>query len=305
MPEEGLTSEKRKYRTFTPEQKLEIVLAGGAATGPGAPGAARETSETLCYSWRDRLLEGGKAALATPRDEAPEDAEPKDLKKRVAHLERALGRKTHEPEVAGERFGAGRERPRVRSPRGGRHRTPPRRRGEGGGHQPAAICRPVSRRPTAAAPGRVGPDDAGSVEVARSPEPRAAGRDDEAVAVVEAAVLARDVRRDSPPSAPTTAASYLPRLPSAPVGPRDHAPPGRASATPRARRSSSRGSAGSRSVVVQPVREALRLAGRVGKPRPGLSRDRRLRRGLPPPAALRARLPHRRRGLPDLRTEAT
>jgi hypothetical protein len=28
IPWEGLMSEKRKYRTFTPDQKLEIVLAG-------------------------------------------------------------------------------------------------------------------------------------------------------------------------------------------------------------------------------------------------------------------------------------
>jgi hypothetical protein len=30
IPEEALVSEKRKYRTFTPDQKLEIVLAGSA-----------------------------------------------------------------------------------------------------------------------------------------------------------------------------------------------------------------------------------------------------------------------------------
>jgi len=98
-------SEKRKYRTFTPEQKAEIVLAGlrGDRTVRDIC-REHEIAETLYYQWRDRLLEGGKAALATPRDKGgdPKDAENKELRKKVAQLERALGRKTDELEVAGE-----------------------------------------------------------------------------------------------------------------------------------------------------------------------------------------------------------
>ncbi len=98
-------SEKRKYRTFTPEQKAEIVLAGlrGDRTVRDIC-REHEIAETLYYQWRDRLLEGGKAALATPRDKGgdPKDAALKDAKKRIAQLERALGRKTYELEVAGE-----------------------------------------------------------------------------------------------------------------------------------------------------------------------------------------------------------
>lgn len=98
-------SEKRKYRTFTPEQKAEIVLAGlrGDRTVREIC-REHEIAETLYYQWRDRLLEGGKAALATPRDKGgdPKDAENKELRKKVAQLERALGRKTYELEVAGE-----------------------------------------------------------------------------------------------------------------------------------------------------------------------------------------------------------
>jgi len=56
----------------------------------------------LYYQWRDRLLEGGKAALAAPRDKVPERAEVAELKKKVARLERALGRKTYELDIAGE-----------------------------------------------------------------------------------------------------------------------------------------------------------------------------------------------------------
>lgn len=98
-------SEKRKYRTFTPEQKLEMVLAGLRGDRSVREICREyEISETLYYQWRDRLLEGGKAALATPRDKGgdPRDAENRELRKRVANLERALGRKTYEVEVAGE-----------------------------------------------------------------------------------------------------------------------------------------------------------------------------------------------------------
>ena len=45
---------------------------------------------------------GGKAALKRPNEKRPEDAEIKELRKRVAHLERALGRKTYDLEIAGK-----------------------------------------------------------------------------------------------------------------------------------------------------------------------------------------------------------
>ena len=56
-------SEKRKYRQFTPDQKVEIVLAG-LRGDRSARDVCRdyEFSEALFYQWRDRLLEGGKAA---------------------------------------------------------------------------------------------------------------------------------------------------------------------------------------------------------------------------------------------------
>lgn len=96
-------SEKRKYRQFTPEQKSEIVLAG-LRGDRSVRDVCREhqIAETLYYQWRDKLLEGGKQALAAPRDKAPERAEIAALKKKVGQLERALGRKTYELEIAGE-----------------------------------------------------------------------------------------------------------------------------------------------------------------------------------------------------------
>ncbi len=97
-------SEKRKYRTFTPEQKIEVVLAG-LRGDRSVRDVCREyeVSETLYYQWRDRLLEGGRSALLTPRDRPTDaDVEITELKKKVQALERALGRKTYELEIAGE-----------------------------------------------------------------------------------------------------------------------------------------------------------------------------------------------------------
>ncbi|MCW2573197.1 MAG: hypothetical protein JWO88_3255 [Frankiales bacterium] len=96
-------SEKRKYRQFTPEQKSEIVLAG-LRGDRSVRDVCREheIAETLYYQWRDKLLEGGKQALAAPRDTSPDRAQIAALRKKVGQLERALGRKTYELEIAGE-----------------------------------------------------------------------------------------------------------------------------------------------------------------------------------------------------------
>ena len=96
-------SEKRKYRTFSADQKLVVVLAG-LRGDRSVRDVCREheISEALYYQWRDRLLEGGKVALASPRDRSPERSEVLELRKQVAKLERALGKKTYELEVAGE-----------------------------------------------------------------------------------------------------------------------------------------------------------------------------------------------------------
>ena len=63
-----------------------------------------EVSETLYYGWRDKLLEGGTEALRSSREcgRDPREQELKDAKKRIAQLERSLGKKTYELEVAGE-----------------------------------------------------------------------------------------------------------------------------------------------------------------------------------------------------------
>ena len=92
-------SEQRKYRTLTAQQKIEIVLAGlrGDRTIKEVC-RDHEIAETLYYSWRDKLLEGGRSALAGKEERSGE----KELRRKIRELERALGRKTYELEIAGE-----------------------------------------------------------------------------------------------------------------------------------------------------------------------------------------------------------
>lgn len=69
-------SEQRNYRQFTPQQKAEIVLAGlGGDRSVRDVCREYQIAGTLYYQWRERLLEGGKAALANPRDKTPEQTE--------------------------------------------------------------------------------------------------------------------------------------------------------------------------------------------------------------------------------------
>jgi transposase len=74
------------------EQKIEIVLAGlrGNRTVKDVC-REHEISDTLFYSWRDKLLEGGREALAGKEERSGE----RELRRRIRALERALGRKTY------------------------------------------------------------------------------------------------------------------------------------------------------------------------------------------------------------------
>ena len=98
-------SEKRDRRKWSPGQKVEIVLAG-LRGDRSVRDVCREheIAETLFYQWRDKLLEGGTEALRSARERAKDlrEQELKDAKRRVAQLERALGKKTYELEAAGE-----------------------------------------------------------------------------------------------------------------------------------------------------------------------------------------------------------
>src|SRR5213596_3207975 len=89
-------SEQRKYRSWTAQQKIEIVLAG-LRGDRSVKEVCREhaISETLYYSWREKLLEGGREVLAGKEERQGE----RELRRKVAELERALGRKTYELEI--------------------------------------------------------------------------------------------------------------------------------------------------------------------------------------------------------------
>ena len=92
-------AEKRTYRKFTAKQKAEIVLAGIRGDRPVRDVCREhEIAETLYYQWREKLLEGGQTALAGKDERQGE----KELQKKIRELERALGRKTYELEIAGE-----------------------------------------------------------------------------------------------------------------------------------------------------------------------------------------------------------
>jgi transposase len=96
--ESGL-SEQRKYRSWTAREKLEVVLAG-LKGDRSVRDRCRECgiSETLYYGWRDKLFEAARNALAGKQERQGE----RELKRRVRELERALGPKTYELEIAGE-----------------------------------------------------------------------------------------------------------------------------------------------------------------------------------------------------------
>ncbi|HYX86222.1 MAG TPA: transposase [Gaiellales bacterium] len=92
-------SETRKYRKFTPQQKLELVLASlRGQVSVAEICREHEISETLLRRWRDQLLEAGAERFAGKEERSGE----KDLRRRIRELERALGRKTYELEIAGE-----------------------------------------------------------------------------------------------------------------------------------------------------------------------------------------------------------
>ena len=92
-------SETRKYRKFTPHQKLELVMASWRGERSIAE-LCREhdISESLLRKWREQFLAAGAERLSG----RPERTEADELRRQVSRLERALGRKTYELEIAGK-----------------------------------------------------------------------------------------------------------------------------------------------------------------------------------------------------------
>jgi transposase-like protein len=103
-------SETRRYRKFTAQQKLELVLASLRREKRIAE-LCREhaISETLLRRWRDQVLEAGGERLAGTQERSVAA----EQRRKIAELERALGKKTYELEILGSGFRAWRLSERV------------------------------------------------------------------------------------------------------------------------------------------------------------------------------------------------
>jgi transposase len=97
--EEIALSETKKYRKFTAQQKTEIVLA--SLRGPKSMAELcreHEIADSLLRKWREQFLAAGAQRLEGKAERTEAD----ELRKQISRLERALGRKTMEVEIAGE-----------------------------------------------------------------------------------------------------------------------------------------------------------------------------------------------------------
>jgi transposase len=92
-------SDKRKYRKFTVGQKAELVLASFRGDRSIAEICReRDISETLLRRWRDQMVEAGMERYEAGQDRSLVA----EQRRRIAQLERTLGRKTYELELAGK-----------------------------------------------------------------------------------------------------------------------------------------------------------------------------------------------------------
>ena len=91
--------ESRNYRKFSALQKTELVLA--SLRGPKTIAQLcreHDISESLLRKWREQFLAAGAERLSGKQQRTEAD----ELRRQVSRLERALGRKTMEVQVAGE-----------------------------------------------------------------------------------------------------------------------------------------------------------------------------------------------------------
>jgi transposase len=97
--EQRSLSEIRQDRRFTAQQKTEIVLASlRAPTTMAELSREHDIADSLLRKWREQFLAAGAERLSGKS----ECTEADDRRRQIARLERALGRKTMEVEVAGE-----------------------------------------------------------------------------------------------------------------------------------------------------------------------------------------------------------
>lgn len=90
--------ETRKYRKFTAQQKTELVLASLRGQKTFAEICRENDIADSLLRKCDQFLAAGAERLSGVQERTELD----ELRGKVARLERALGRKTMEVEVAGE-----------------------------------------------------------------------------------------------------------------------------------------------------------------------------------------------------------
>ena len=91
--------ESRSYRKFSAQQKTEIALA--SLRGPKTITElcrVHDIADSVLRKWREQFLAAGAERLHGRQERTEAD----ELRRQVGRLERALGRKTMEVEVAGE-----------------------------------------------------------------------------------------------------------------------------------------------------------------------------------------------------------
>ena len=92
-------SDTRKYRKFSAQQKTELVLA--SLRGPKSMAELcreHDIADSLLRKWREQFLAAGAERLQGKAERTEAD----ELRRQISRLERALGRKTLEVEVAGK-----------------------------------------------------------------------------------------------------------------------------------------------------------------------------------------------------------
>src|SRR3954452_13469766 len=91
--------ESRSDRKFSAQQKSELVLASlRGAKSIAELCREHDISESLLRKWREQFLAAGAKRLQGNSERTEAD----ELRRQVGRLERALGRKTLEVEIAGE-----------------------------------------------------------------------------------------------------------------------------------------------------------------------------------------------------------
>jgi transposase len=92
-------SDKRKYRKFTAKQKVELALASFRGDRSIAEICRQhDISESLLRRWRDQMIDAAAARFQDGQERSVQA----EQRRRIAELERALGKKTYELEVAGK-----------------------------------------------------------------------------------------------------------------------------------------------------------------------------------------------------------